>query len=112
MMQQQLFTDTPRARNSDPETSHLAAERIKATGLLGVQQAVVLELVRRHPGHTSAELAMHYATDAGEPASNWRIHRPMIARRLPELAGPHIRRGKPRECRINGTPAGTWYPVR
>lgn len=108
-MQQQLFADTPRARRTDPETSHLAAERIKATGALGEQQRLVLDLVKRFPGCTSAELAKFHACQTGADFGQWRFR---VARRLPELAPVHIRRGKPRECRINGTPAGTWYPVR
>jgi hypothetical protein len=113
-MQLSLLADTPRARRSDPVTSHLAAERIKASGKLGEQQRVVLDLVRRYPGCTSAELAAHHAICCGDLAGTdrWRIYRPMIARRLSELAGPHIRRGKPRVCRINGTPAGTWHPEK
>lgn len=107
MMQPSLFADVPRARNSDPETSHLAAERIKATGALGKQQRVVLDLVREFPGCTSAELAKFHACQTGADFGQWRFR---VARRLPELAPVHIRRGKPRECRVNGTPAGTWYP--
>lgn len=60
-MQLDLLADTPRARRNDPETSHRAAARIKASGALGRQQALVLDYVRRFPGHTSAELARRMA---------------------------------------------------
>lgn len=103
------LTDTPRSRRTDPVTSHLAAERIKTSGQLGRQQRVVLELIERHPGCTSAELAMHHALDRGESAGNWRIYRPMIARRCPELLPVYARKGDPRECSLNGTPAVVWY---
>ena len=42
------YTDTPRARRSDPETSHLAAERIKPK--LRAQQQAVLDALARWPG--------------------------------------------------------------
>lgn len=98
------LVDAPRAANTDPETSHLAAERIKATGALGEQQRRVLELVRKFPGMTSAELAAHI------DAVNWKDHRHMVARRLPELAGVHISRGEARACRVTGSKCVTWWP--
>lgn len=98
------LVDVPRAANTDPKTSHLAAERIKATGALGEQQRRVLELVRKFPGLTSAELAAHI------DAVNWKEHRPMIARRLPELAGVHIDRRDARVCKVTGSKCVTWWP--
>ena len=67
------MTDTPRARRSDPETSHIAADRIKASGVLGKQQAAVLEAVRRYPGSTAVEIAKlagidRYAVSRRRPA--------------------------------------------
>ena len=101
MQQQTLFADTPRSRRSDPETSHIAADRIKASGVLGKQQAAVLEAVRRYPGSTAVEIS----TLAG-------IDRYAVSRRLPELSPVHVRRGPPRVCAVNGRPQGTWFPVK
>lgn len=94
------FTDTPRARKSDPETSHLAAEEIKRSGALGAQQARVLEAVRTYPGKTAVELAKLAGLD-----------RYLVSRRLPELVPLWVRRGPPRDCTVNGRPQSTWFPV-
>lgn len=109
--QPDLFADTPRARNSDPATSHRAAERVKLTGALGRQQALVRDLVQRFPGHTSAELAMHHALERGQGAGGWALYRPMIARRLPELAPVHVRKGEARVCDVTGQQSLTWWPA-
>ena len=101
MQQQTLFTDTPRARNTDPGTSHLAAERIKTSGALGKQQQAVLEAVRKWPGKTAVELA-HLAN----------INRYAVSRRTAELSPVHIRRGPPRNCTVNGRPQTTWFVAR
>lgn len=98
------LVDVPRAANTDPSTSHIAAARIKQSGALGEQQQRVLALVKKFPGLTSAELAVHI------DAVKWRDHRPMIARRLPELAGVHIQRGEARECRVTKAKCVTWWP--
>ena len=100
MQQQALFTDTPRARRRDPETSHLAAERIKASGALGKQQQAVLEAVRKWPGSTAVEIAR-----LGQ------IDRYAVSRRTAELAGVKIRKGQSRTCTVNGTPMTTWWPM-
>ena len=101
-MQQQvdMFVDTPRSRRADPETSHLAAERIKSSGALGHQQAAVLAAVRQWPGMTAVELA-HLA----------KMDRYAVSRRTAELAGVKIRRGPVRVCTVNGTPMTTWAPL-
>jgi len=95
-----LFVDTPRARNADPSTSHLAAERIKKSGALGHQQAAVLAAVRQFPGMTSVELA-HLA----------KMDRYAVSRRTAELAGVKIRRGPPRACSVKGSQMVTWFPL-
>lgn len=101
MLQQALFTDTPRARRNDPETSHLAAERIKASGALGKQQQAVLAAVRNWPGCTAVEIAQRAQID-----------RYAVSRRLPELSPVHVRRGPPKICSVKGTPQTTWRPVK
>lgn len=96
-----LLSDTPRARATDPQTSHEAAEAIKASGELGRQQAAVLALVRRFPGRTSIELAA---------LSERRFDRYQVARRLPELAPVYVRRSDA-VVEINGRRHHTWFPT-
>lgn len=108
--QPDLFTDTPRARNSDPTTSHTAAARIKASGALGRQQALVRAYVEQFPGHTSAELARQMATSRGDGPGGWAIYRPMLGRRLPELVPVHARKGEARICDVTGAESLTWWP--
>jgi DNA-binding MarR family transcriptional regulator len=74
MEQRPLDFDAPRARTTDPLASHAAADAAEASGLIGRQCAAVLELVRRTPGLTSAELSARH-----------RMDRYVIARRLPDL---------------------------
>jgi hypothetical protein len=107
MDQNNLFADTPRARNTDPESSHVAAAKIKSSGALSRQQQIALEMVTRFPGHTSAELADIYAKEHGQYFSEWRIR---FARRLPELAGVQVRKGGSRMCRKQRSLAITWWP--
>ena len=96
-----VLSDTPRARASDPETSHEAAAAIKASGELGRQQRAVLDLVRRFPGRTSIELAA---------LSDRQFDRYQVARRLPELAPVYVRRSDS-VVEINGRRHHTWFPV-
>lgn len=92
---------TPAARNSDPVTSHLAAEHVTKTGTRAHQQAQCAAAVRQFPGHTSFELAM--LTD---------LERYMLGRRLSECetAGT-VKRGEPKKCTVTGRLALTWWPV-
>jgi hypothetical protein len=94
------LTDTPRARRTDPETSHMAAQRIKASGALGCQQSAVFAAVRQWPGSTAVELARLAGMD-----------RYAVSRRLPELEPVHVRRGEARTCEANGRPQVTWWPA-
>lgn len=92
---------TPVARATDPATSHLAAEAITASGARDAQAQLAAEAVRKHPGHTSNELAELCPLD-----------RYALARRLPECAtAGAVRRGQSRECRVSGRSAVTWWPV-
>lgn len=100
--------DVPRAAKADPDTSHLAAARIKASGALNRQQQRVCDFVEIHKGFTSAELAKSYAS---VHSGIWQQHRPMFGRRLPELEGVHIHKGEPRVCRVTGSPCVTWWPL-
>lgn len=100
MLQQTLFTDTPRARRSDPATSHLAAERVKASGKLASQQQAVLQAIRTWPGCTAVEIAQRA-----------RIDRYAVSRRTSELCAVKIRKGDPRICSVAGTMQVTWWPL-
>lgn len=106
----QILTDTPRARTTDPETSHMAAEEIKV--LLGAQQECVRAMVLNHPGKTSAELAYQFAKGISFGRdTHWAEVRPMFARRLPELEPVHIKKGIARTCSITRKQCVTWWPV-
>ena len=72
-MNRSLLSNSPVARAGDPRSSHEAAAQITRSGLRASQQRTVLELVRKYPGRTSAELA----------AQSQGIDRWTAARRLP-----------------------------
>lgn len=104
--------DMPRARRSDPETSHLAAARVD--DLARQQAAAVLVAVKMWPDKTSLELAGNIEWAAGR--GRWTgpvLDRHDIARRLPELerAGL-VRRGAARKCQRSGNKALTWEPIK
>lgn len=97
--QQSLFNDPPPiARRSDPETSHLAAGEVTASGRREGQLLGVLALVRKYPLSTSLELAQKSTFD-----------RYVTARRLPELehSGLVVKRAA-RLCTVGNRLAVTW----
>ena len=99
-MQLALDLASPRARNTDPASSHEAAQRQKQ-GRANSDGMIVLACVKAMPGATSAELAAFYGLD-----------RYMVSRRCPDLADPErnlIRRGEIRKCKVLGTNAVTWW---
>lgn len=102
MQQAELFstplTDTPRSRRNDPPTSHLAAERVKASGKLAAHQIAIRQAIRRRPGMTYTEIAE--ATG---------LERHAVARRLKELEPRWVKRGEARSC--GGRPLTTWWPI-
>lgn len=108
MIQLDILADVPRARSTDPATSHQAAARVKASGALGRHQRAVLEAVQRFPGHTSAELAERLVGNPDLAAVTDLYHE--VARRLPELAGVHVRKGGARPCAVRGSSCTTWWP--
>jgi hypothetical protein len=93
--------ETPAARNSDPETSHLAAEQHTRSGKRAHQQHLATAAVRAFPGKTSFELAMATGLD-----------RFMLARRLSECetAGT-VKRGVAVECTVTRRKALSWWPT-
>jgi len=89
----------PRARRTDPSTSHVAAAGVRKSGRADTHKAMLLAAVRRLPGQTSAELA-----------EITRLDRHEAARRLPELKQEEeIVQGAKRRCRARGTLAVTWW---
>lgn len=93
--------DVPASRRTDPVTSAIAEDEMRASGKIGAQQSQVLTAVRGRPGATSAELARFAGWD------RW-----MPARRLKELeTGGYVRRGERRRCDACGRPSVTWWAV-
>lgn len=87
------------ARNTDPETSHEAAERITESGSRVPQCAIVLDAVRQHPGSTAAEIG-EYTRLGHVPAQ----------RRLGDLLRQGtVRQGEPRACYVKGSRMCTWW---
>mgnify|MGYP003668684449 CR=1 FL=1 len=87
------------ARNSDPETSLIAARELAATGQLGKMELTALNLVLMSPGSTSAELEKRNGYERGQ-----------IGKRLSTLVNSgRIIRGDKRKCNITGKLAFTHY---
>lgn len=92
---------TTHARTTDDVTSHEAAARMVASGLLNKQCREVLAALRKYPGRTSAELAR----DSG-------LERYKVARRLPDLRDQGFaRKGGSRKCTHGQYRAVTWWPI-
>lgn len=95
----------PRARTTDPCSSHQAASDLERSGRDAAQAREVLAGLEQFPGCTSAELAARY-----------RLDRYAVARRLPELeAEGRVRRRDPHAetvpCEISGRRVVRWWPV-
>jgi DNA-binding MarR family transcriptional regulator len=91
----------PMSRRTDPQTSRIAAERLRASGELNRQERAVLAAVTRWPGSTAVELAKFAELD-----------RYAVSRRLPELQRKgQVRRGPPRDCTVNGRAQCAWRPA-
>lgn len=93
------YVPRPIARNTDPQSSHAAAQEMQQSGKLCDQIAQVYELVRTHPNHTALELTRYTTLD-----------RYQISRRLSDL----VERGKIRAnrngriCEVGGRLSCTW----
>lgn len=87
------------SRNTDPETSHIAADRHERAGNANSNRQKCISVLIEYPGVTAAELAEHA-----------RMERHEASRRLPELrqAGK-VFNGQKRLCRVNSTLQLTWY---
>lgn len=99
----------PRARTSDPATSHEAAAAIESSGLAAMQLDRTADAVTRHPGHTTAELAQLIAATTGEDEGTVRH---WLGRRMSEAArlGRIVGAGR-RTCAVTGRTATLWAPV-
>lgn len=88
-----------RARKTDPETSHEAANRVEASGGAGAHRALILDFLRDLGGAwTSAEIARYVDLD-----------RHQVARRLPELREKGlVVNDRQRTCSVNKTKAVEW----
>jgi hypothetical protein len=91
----------PASRDTDPESSHEAEAKHKARGS---HKNMALILVRRYPGSTAQELAIH--------CEHLMLHHELL-RRLCDLADHRdgrIYRGEQRKCRVTGRKMLTWHP--
>ncbi len=91
--------ETPAARATDPDTSHIAANEVTATGMRAEQRAKTLAAVRAFPGSTMQELA-----------DKTGLCRYMLGRRISECetAGV-VFRGLKRCCSVTGRMAEPWF---
>lgn len=91
--------ETPAARSTDPESSHMAADDITRSGKRAHQQHQAVAAVRAKPGMTSFELALATGLD-----------RFMLARRLPDcVTAGSVVKGTPKKCTVTGKMALTWW---
>ena len=95
----------PAARNTDPATSHAAAEEQTGSGRRDHHAALVLAAVRATPGLTYREL--HHRL-AGRIAEAVEVMRRLNDLHTDTLVTPTIPR---RVCSISGRPAQTWHPT-
>ena len=87
------------SRQSDPETSRLAAA--KAAAASACQREACRMFVRAVPGLTAAEIAVKIGLERHVPS-----------RRLPELrAAGEIMTGESRICAVTGNMSLTWWPA-
>lgn len=98
----------PNARAADPVTSREAGAMLELSGVADSHRAQCMDAVQKHPGRTSAELAVCGVFD--DWAADKRRHE--VARRLPELRDRgQIENGPARPCEVTGNKALTWYPA-
>lgn len=110
MTQPSLFTDPdqlpdagprPRARRTDPVSSHLAAEENAASGTRARHYDAILKALAGENGMTSDEIARKAGMD-----------RVAVARRMAEMErNGQVRRGEIRKSRLTGRPGLCWYAI-
>ena len=95
------LTTEARARRTDDDTSHEAAERMNVSGKTGKHCRIVLEALEQHPLTTAAEL--------GELCGLGHIE---TQRRLSDLFNAGlVQKEMARKCAVNGTRMRTWRIV-
>lgn len=98
----------PMARESDPQTSHDAAERHTVLGKRAERSRQVLALIATHPGSTTGELS-RYMFDK-HPDLPMRTCAESPHKRAGELERHDLAsRGEKRECLDSGYVCETWY---
>lgn len=100
MAQLELFIPEPRARRTDPVTSHEAAEKARQTGLADNHRAAILNV-----------LSAHTPLTAGEIGHTIGLTNVQVCRRLSELekAGLAVRNSEPpRICRVMNSKQSVW----
>lgn len=93
----------PRARRTDPSSSHAAAAHVSRAGIARRQCGQVLAALKNYKHRTSNELAVASGLD-----------RYVVARRLPELRKKGLVRCsgiRMRQDRHSGRQAMTWWPA-
>jgi len=98
----------PKARLTDPETSHEAAQALKGKPRIGELQSIALRIVRGHPGATAAEIwEMSGIRDARTITPRLApLRRAGLIKNMP-LDHPERRRVDP----VSGKQQLTWWPV-
>jgi len=94
-----LLCDMPIARNTDPATSHAAADFLRTSGTRTSHQMLILDVVRRLPGLTVVEIAVQCGLNDHK-----------VGKRLSDLANARkISRGDERQ--VGNLGYTTWYPL-
>ena len=102
-----LLNPPPKAsKNIDPVTSHMAEANIIKSGKRETHAQMVLKILQKYPGSTSAELSKHY-TEVHPYKSEG-----IFTRRLADLKNKgHAKQGDPVKCSVRGTLCVTWYAI-
>lgn len=94
----------PQTHTHDPRSAYEAEARMVASGRMASHEAKVMEMVRRRPGSTGAELAQRFP--------EYEMDKYEVRRRLSGLRSKgYVRREAPRVCEVAGESASTWYPA-
>ena len=102
-----------RARQRDPETSHIAAQKHDASGKTMTNTQIVLDEVASHPGRTAAEYGA--MTGLGHAEAQRRLSGLAKAgkvQKVLDVCGRYDKHGNRRieivPCPIKGTPMCIW----
>ena len=89
---------TPASRLFDPVSSRIAEDAMNR-GKRFNHQETVYAFVKYVPGHTAAEYGFYSGLGQHE-----------CSRRLADLTGSHVKKGKLKTCPINKTEMVAWWP--